>query len=338
MLKRWFAGLALAVGTAAATCAPSAWAQGTWPSRPIKLVVPFAPGQVTDWLGRMMAEQMAAELGQPGVVENRAGANGTIGAAWAVGQPADGYTLGITSNGTHSAGPSLFKKLGYDPLKSFTHIGGLMSLPWMLMVRPDFPAKTLDEFLAHARANPGKLAVGYGSSSSRLAIHQLRSIGRLDVLEVAYKGLGQTITDLRGGQLQFNFLDMGSAMSQEKGGGLRGIAVTSPKRSPVAPDKPAIAEALPGYEMVSWLGIAAPAGTPDAIAKRVHEVVAKILARPDIRDKIAAYGGEPMRLDGEQIVRTIQAETPVWAENRLTCAATSEADSEAPSARLSAPA
>jgi tripartite-type tricarboxylate transporter receptor subunit TctC len=189
-----------------------------------------------------------------------------------------------------------------------------MSLPWMLMVRPDFPAKTLDEFLAHARANPGKLAVGYGSSSSRLAIHQLKTLGRIDVLEVAYKGLGQTITDVRGGQLQFNFLDMGSAMSQEKGGGLRGIAVTSPKRSPVAPDKPAIAEALPGYEMVSWLGIGAPAGTPDAVVRRVHEVVTRILSRPDIREKIAAYGGEPLMADGAQMLRIIAAETPVWAK------------------------
>lgn len=308
MIKRLIAGVALAL------CAASAGAQGTWPTRPVKLVVPFAPGQVTDWLGRMMAEQMSAELGQPVVVENRAGANGTIGAAWGATQPADGYTLVITSNGTHSAGPSLFRKLGYDPIRGFAHIGGLMSLPWMLMVRPDFPAKNLDEFLAHARANPGKLAVGYGSSSSRLAIHQLKTLGRIDVLEVAYKGLGQTITDVRGGQLQFNFLDMGSAMSQEKGGGLRGIAVTSPKRSPVAPDKPAIAEALPGYEMVSWLGIAAPAGTPEPIVRRVHEVVTRILSRPDIREKIAAYGGEPLMADGAQMVRTIAAETPVWAK------------------------
>ena len=307
MIKGLIAGVALAL------CAASAAAQGAWPARPVKLVVPFAPGQVTDWLGRMMAEQMAAELGQPVVVENRAGANGTIGAAWAVTQPADGYTLVITSNGTHSAGPSLFKKLGYDPVRSFAHIGGLMSLPWMLMVRPDFPAKNLEEFLAHARANPGRLAVGYGSSSSRLAIHQLKALGRIDVLEVAYKGLGQTITDVRGGQLQFNFLDMGSALAQEKGGGLRGIAVTSPKRSPVAPDKPAIAEALPGYEMVSWLGIAAPAGTPEPIVRRVHEVVTRILSRPDIRERIAAYGGEPLIADGAQMLRIIATETPVWA-------------------------
>jgi tripartite-type tricarboxylate transporter receptor subunit TctC len=251
-MKRWLLGLVLMCAAATAS------AQSGYPNKPIRLIVPFAPGQVTDWLARMMSEQMAAELGQSIVVENRAGANGTIGSAFAITQPADGYTLVVTSNGTHSAGPSLFRKLGYDPIKDFAHIGGLMSLPWMLMVRPDFPAKDAREFITYERANPGKLAVGYGSSSSRLAIHLLKTMGRIDVLEVPYKGLGQTITDVRGGQLQFTFLDMGSALSQEKGGALRGLVVTSPKRSPVAPDKPAMAELLPGYEMVSWLGLAAP--------------------------------------------------------------------------------
>ena len=306
-MKRWLLGFALM------WVAATAGAQSAYPNKPIRLIVPFAPGQVTDWLARMMSEQMAAELGQSIVVENRAGANGTIGSAFAITQPADGYTLVVTSNGTHSAGPSLFRKLGYDPIKDFAHIGGLMSLPWMLMVRPDFPAKDAREFITYARANPGKLAVGYGSSSSRLAIHLLKTMGRIDVLEVPYKGLGQTITDVRGGQLQFTFLDMGSALSQEKGGALRGLVVTSPKRSPVAPDKPAMAELLPGYEMVSWLGLAAPAGTPDAVVQRVHAVVAKILARPDIREKIAAYGGEVMEMNGAQVIEQIRSETPVWA-------------------------
>ena len=306
-MKRWLLGFALM------WVAATAGAQSGYPNKPIRLIVPFAPGQVTDWLARMMSEQMAAELGQSIVVENRAGANGTIGSAFAITQPADGYTLVVTSNGTHSAGPSLFRKLGYDPIKDFAHIGGLMSLPWMLMVRPDFLAKDAREFITYARANPGKLAVGYGSSSSRLAIHLLKTMGRIDVLEVPYKGLGQTITDVRGGQLQFTFLDMGSALSQEKGGALRGLVVTSPKRSPVAPDKPAMAELLPGYEMVSWLGLAAPAGTPDAVVQRVHAVVAKILARPDIREKIAAYGGEVMEMNGAQVIEQIRSETPVWA-------------------------
>jgi tripartite-type tricarboxylate transporter receptor subunit TctC len=306
-----FSRFLLTIGLA--LCVMNASAQAPYPSRPLKLIVPFAPGQVTDWLARMLGEQMSAELGQPVIVENRAGANGTIGTAFAVTQPADGYTLVVTSNGTHAAAPSLFKKLGYDPIGNFTHITGLMSLPWMLMVRPDFPARTINEFITYGRANPGKLTVGYGSSSSRLAIHLLRTMGKLDIVEVAYKGLGQTITDVRGGSLQFTFLDMGSAMSQERGASLRGLAVTSPKRSPVAPDKPAMAEVLPGYQMVSWLGLAFPAGAPPEAVSRIHSVVTAILGRPDIRDKIAAYGGEPMMANGAQIIEAINAETPLWA-------------------------
>jgi tripartite-type tricarboxylate transporter receptor subunit TctC len=297
-----------------ALAASLASAASTYPDRPIRLIVPFAPGQVTDWLARFVGEQMAAELGQPVVVENRPGANGTIGNTYAVSQPADGYTLVITSNGTHSAARSLFKKLAYDPVKDFAHIRGLISLPWMLLVRPDFPATNLTEFLDYAEANPGKLTVGYGSSSSRLCIHLLRTGAKLDILDVPYKGLGQTVIDVIGGQLQFTFLDMGSAMSQAKSGALRPIAVTSPKRSSVAPEVPAISEAIPGYEMVSWLAIAAPAGTPPEVLERVNAVVTKILDKPENRQKIAAYGGEVMKANGAQVIEAIDAESEVWAE------------------------
>jgi tripartite-type tricarboxylate transporter receptor subunit TctC len=294
----------------------AAWSQTSYPNKPIKLIIPFAPGQVTDWLGRFLGEQMAAELGQPVVVENKAGLNGTIGTQFAAGQPADGYTLVITSNGTHVAAPSLYKKLGYDPIKQFTQIHGLMSLPWVLMVRPDFPAKTLDEFIAYVRQNPGKFAVGYGSSSSRLCIHLTKTLGKVDVLEVPYKGLGQTITDTIGGQLQFTFLDMGSAMSQAKGGNLRPIAVTSPKRSVLAQAAqiPAMSESLPGYQMVSWLALGAPAGLPADITDKLQKVMSKILSKPENRERIAAYGGEVVMQTSEQIVATIKAEQPVWAQ------------------------
>jgi tripartite-type tricarboxylate transporter receptor subunit TctC len=291
----------------------ASWAQTGYPGKPIHLIVPFAPGQVTDWLARFIGEQMASELGQPVIVENRAGLNGTIGTAYSASQPADGYTLVITSNGTHAAAPSLFKKLNYEPVSGFAHINSLMSLPWMLMVRADFPARNFDEFLAYARANPGKLNVGYGSSSSQLCVHLLRTLGKLDIVGIPYKGLGQAVIDVRGGQLHFTFLDMGSAMAQQAGG-VRGLAVTSPKRSPVMPAIPAIIEVLPGYSMTSWLGIGAPAGTPPAVVARLQGVVAKILAKPDTQQKIAAYGGDVMQLNGDQVVVQIQSETVVWAK------------------------
>lgn len=311
--RRTFLQTAAGLLVPAAISSPS-WAQAGYPNKPVRLIVPFAPGQVTDWLARFVGEQMGAELGQPVVVENRAGLNGTIGTTFAASQPADGYTLTITSNGTHAAAPSLFKKLGYDPIKGFAHINSLMSLPWMLMVRSDFPAQNFDEFLAYARANPGKLNVGYGSSSSQLCVHLLRTLGKVDIVGIPYKGLGQTVIDVRGGQLQFTFLDMGSAMAQHAGGALRGLAVTSPKRSPVMPSIPAIGEALPGYTMTSWLGIGAPAGTPPTITARLQGIVARILAKPDTQQKIAAYGGDVMQVNGEQVAALIQSETGVWAK------------------------
>jgi tripartite-type tricarboxylate transporter receptor subunit TctC len=289
-----------------------AHAQSDYPNRPIHLVVPFAPGQVTDWLARFLGEQMSVELGQPVIIENRAGANGVVGNAYAVRQAADGYTLVISSNGTHAAAPSLTKNLAYDPIKDFTHIVALMSLPWTLMVRTDFPPKTLEEFIAYVRANPGKFTTGYGSASSRLSIHLLRTMAKLDFLDVPYKSLGQTIVDLRGGSLQFNFLDIGSAMTQISGGELRGLAVTSAQASPALPGIPAMSQALPGYQMTSWLAISAPAGTPEYVSKRIQDVIAKIMAKPDTKEKIAKYGGNIMTERGEQVASLIKNESLVW--------------------------
>jgi tripartite-type tricarboxylate transporter receptor subunit TctC len=296
-----------------AACAFGAAAQDNYPSKPIRLIVPFAPGQVTDWLARMVGEQMATELGQPVIVENRAGSNGIVGNAYAARQPADGYTLVITSNGTHAAAQHITKTLGYEPVADFAHFSGLMSLPWTLMVRSDFPAQNLDEFIKYVKANPGKLSTGYGSASSRLCMHLLRTMGKLDFLDVPYKALGQTIIDVRGGVLQFTFLDFGSGMAQDKGGALRAIAVTSPERSPTMPKVPAVSESLPGYQMTSWLGMAAPAGTPPAITAKLQQVVARILANPENQKKIAAYGGKVMTHNGEQMVAQIKAESVVWA-------------------------
>jgi tripartite-type tricarboxylate transporter receptor subunit TctC len=255
---------------------------------------------------------MQTELGQPVIVENRPGVNGVLGNAYAVKQPADGYTLVITSNGTHAAAPHMTKVLGYDPVNDFAHFTALMSLPWTLMVRSDFPAQNINEFIAYLKANPGKLSSGYGSQSSRLCLHLLRTMAKVDFLDVPYKSLGQTTTDVRGGVLQFNFLDIGSSMAQN-GQGMRALAVTSSTRSAQLPNVPAMAEALPNYQMTSWLGMAAPAGTPPAITRRLQQVVSKIMANPENQKKIAAYGGQVMALNGEQVVALIKAETTVWA-------------------------
>ena len=205
----------------------------TYPSSPVKLVVPFPAGSATDQVARLTGSELQAALGQPFVVENKPGAQGGIAAAEVARAAPDGYTLMVTTNTPQAANVSLFKKLNYDPVKDFAPIARLGTTSFMLMVRPDFPAKNLKEFLAHVRKQPGKLSAGYGSAGSQVSLAMLKSMGKLDVVEVPYKGIPQAITDTMGGSLAFTFVDLGNALAQAKGGKLRGLAVTSQKRTPL---------------------------------------------------------------------------------------------------------
>ncbi len=217
----------------AALAVSQAAAQG-YPAKPVKLVVPFPAGSATDQIARVMGQQLQEALGQPFVVENKPGAQGSIAATEVARSAPDGYTIMVTTNTPQAANPSLFKKLNYDPVKDFSPIARLGTISFMLMVRPDFPATDLKEFLAHARKNPGKLSGGYGSAGSQVSQAMLRSMGKIDFLDVPYKGLPQAITDVMGGSTSFTFADLANALAQIKGGKLRGIAVTSQKRSQLA--------------------------------------------------------------------------------------------------------
>ncbi|HKX38636.1 MAG TPA: tripartite tricarboxylate transporter substrate binding protein, partial [Burkholderiales bacterium] len=247
----------------------------TYPSRPVKLVVPFPAGSATDQIARVVGQQLQESLGQPFVVENKPGAQGSIASAEVARAAPDGHTLMVGTNTPLAANPSLFKKLSYDPVKDFAPIARLGTISFMIMVRPDFPAKDLKGFLSHAKANPGKLSAGYGSAGSQVSQALLRSMGKIDFIDVPYKGLPQAITDVLGGQISFTFADLANALAQIKGGKLRGIAVTSQKRSSLAPDVPAIAEELPGYELIAWFALVAPTGTPAPLVSRLHDVTVK---------------------------------------------------------------
>src|SRR3954468_23687112 len=193
-----------------------------YPSRPVKLIVPFPAGSATDQVGRVIGAELQAALGQPFVVENKAGAQGAIAAAEVAKAAPDGYTLLVTTNTPQAANVSLFKKLNYDPVKDFTPITRYGTTSFMLMVRPDFPANDLKGFIAHARSQPGKLSGGYGSAGSQVSIAMLKQLGKLDIVEVPYKGIPQTVTDTMGGSLQLTFVDLANALAQQKGGKLRG--------------------------------------------------------------------------------------------------------------------
>ena len=286
----------------------------SYPSRAVKMVVPFPAGSATDQIARVVGQQLQESLGQPLVVENKPGAQGAIAATEVARAAPDGYTLMVGTNTPLAANPSLFKKLNYDPAKDFAPIARLGTISFMIMVRPDFPAKTFKEFLAHAKANPGKLSAGYGSAGSQVSQAMLRSMGKIEFIDVPYKGLPQAITDVLGGQITFTFADLANALAQVKGGKLRGIAVTSQKRSALAPDIPAIAEELPGYELIAWFALVAPAGTPGPVVSRLHDVTVKALAKPEVGARFAALGTDVAPLNPDELGGYIRSEIAKWAK------------------------
>jgi len=293
--------------------ATSAFSQ-TYPARPVKLVVPFPAGSATDQIARVMGREFQEALGQPFVVENKPGAQGSIAATEVARAAPDGYTIMVTTNTPQAANVSLFKKLNYDPVKDFAPIARLGTISFMIMVRPDFPAKNFKEFLAYAKANPGKLSAGYGSAGSQVSQAMLRSMGRIDFVDVPYKGLPQAITDVLGGSIHFTFADLANALAQSKGGKLRGLAVTSQKRSSLAPDVPAIAEELPGYELIAWFALVAPANTAAPVVTRLHEVTVKSLAKPEVKARFDSLGTDVAPLNPEQLGAFIRSEIDKWAK------------------------
>jgi tripartite-type tricarboxylate transporter receptor subunit TctC len=286
----------------------------SYPAKPVKLVVPFPAGSATDQVARVIGQELQSALGQPFVVDNKPGAQGTIAAEGVAKSAPDGYTLMVSTNTPQAAAPALFKQLRYDPVKDFAPIARLGTISFMLMVPADFPARDFKSFLAHAKANPGKLSAGYGSAGSQVSQAMLRSMGRIDFVDVPYKGLPQAITDVMGGAISFTFADLANALAQIKGAKLRGLAVTSAKRSPLAPDVPAIAEDLPGYELIAWFALMAPAGTPKDIVSSVHSATAKALAKPEMVAKFATLGTDVAPMDPVQLAGFIQSEIAKWAK------------------------
>jgi tripartite-type tricarboxylate transporter receptor subunit TctC len=286
----------------------------TYPSKPVKLIVPFPAGSATDQVARVVGAELQQALRQPFIVENKAGAQGAIAAAEVARAAPDGYTLMLTTNTPQAANVSLFKKLNYDPVKDFTPITRYGTTSFVLMVRPDFPAKDLKSFIANARSRPGKLSGGYGSSGSQVALAMLKQLGKLDIVEVPYKGIPQAVTDTMGGSLQLTFVDMANALAQAKGGKLRGLAVTNGKRSSLAADLPAIAEELPGYEIIAWFALVAPARLPEPIVQRLHEVNMNALAKPEVKDRFATVGTDVAPLGPRDLGKFIQSEVAHWAK------------------------
>jgi tripartite-type tricarboxylate transporter receptor subunit TctC len=312
---RWWMRWGAAALAVAWVTSGSGQAAEPYPVRPVKFIVPFAAGSVTDITARIVADYVSAKAGQTVVVENMAGASGMIASQSVARAAPDGYTVLIATNTTHAANPSLFKHLSYDPIKDFEPVAKLGSVPLALVINPSVPAKDLKEFLAYARANPGKLSFGSGSASSRVAGEMLKTMAGIDLVHVAYRSNPQAITDILGGHIQVFFADAANTLPQIRSGKLTGLAISTAKRSSIAPDLPTMAEAgIPGYDISAWFGAFLPAKTAPDIVTRLHQLLAAATTDTGVREKLFAAGIDAETSTPDELRTLLPQETKRWAE------------------------
>jgi tripartite-type tricarboxylate transporter receptor subunit TctC len=289
-------------------------AHAQYPTKPIRMIVPYAAGGTTDVLARIMADKLTQALGQTVVVEIKPGAGGTVGAEAAAKSPPDGYTIVMGAPGSHSTATSLYAKLPYDPVKDFAPIVHVANVPNSIVVNPSVPVKSVAELIAYARAHPGELT--YGSAGTGATTHLTGELfallANVKLTHIPYKGSGQAMIDLLGGQIQMMFENLPGAANQIRSGKIRGLAVTSLRRSPAFPDLPAVSETLPGFEVVAWFGLFAPAGTPAPIIARLNAESDKALHLPEVREKIAAAGSDPIGGTPEDMARFLANDIAKW--------------------------
>ncbi len=312
--NRWLHSLLACLTLAVSPLAPAQ----TYPTKPVRLIVPFPPGGAVDIYARTVQAALSDNLGQPIVIENRAGASGMIGAEAVAKSAPDGYTLLVGNVATLAMNVGVYAKMPYDPLKDFTPIMQTVMVNYVLVVNPAVPAHTVAELVAYAKANPGKLS--YGSSGSGSAQHLATELFKAqtgtDITHVPYKGTGLLVGDLIAGHVQVAFADQASMMPQVKAGKLRALAVGGARRSPEYPDIPTVAEAggLPGYEAVAWQGIAGPAGLPPAVVKRLNDAFVKVQAAPGMRERLAGVGLTAVGGTPNEFGRYIKGEITKWTK------------------------
>ncbi len=285
----------------------------SYPSKPVRLIVPYAPGGGTDTLVRAIGQKLSETLGQQVIVDNRPGANGIVGSDIVAKAPADGHTLMLVV-ATHAINLSLYKRLPYDTAKDFVPVTLVASSPFVLVVNPAFPAKSLTEFIAMAKAQPDELSWGSSEGSTQLAGELFRSMAGIRMVQVSYKGGAPLMTDLLGGHVSMGVTSVVTALTYAKSGKLRILAVGSDKRSPALPDAPTAAEAgLPGYIAKAWYGLFAPAGTPKAVVNTLQQEILKILAIAEMKERLAQQGAEGIGSTPEQFAGFVQEEMAKWA-------------------------
>ncbi|WP_439548948.1 tripartite tricarboxylate transporter substrate binding protein [Falsiroseomonas sp.] len=288
--------------------------EARWPNRPIRLIVAFAPGGFTDIAGRLIAQALSQELGQPVVVDNRAGAAGLIGTETAAQAAPDGNTLLLGTISTHAMNVGLYATLPYDPLRSFVAVAGVASGQLVLAVHPSVAAESVPALIAMAKAQPGKLTYGSGGNgtTSHLAGELFKSMAGIDLLHVPFRSPAPAASALLAGQVDLMFDTLPTSLPNIRAGKLRVLGVTSPTRVAELPGVPAVAETLPGFDTGTWVGLFAPAGTPPAIVSRVEAATRKTLAAPDMQSRLSDLGMQPMTVGGDDFAAYVRSEIEKW--------------------------
>ena len=307
----------LALLPAGLLAAPALAQEAAWPSRPVRVVVAFPPGGLTDVAGRMMAERLQAELGQPVVVENRGGAGGTTGTQMAVRAAPDGYTLAVAAPSTHVTGPILFPAPGYDGISDVAPLGAFATIASIAVVHPSVPANSIADLAALAKARPGTL--NFGSAGAGGSVHLAGELFKMragvDIVHVPYRGGAAMLTDLLAGRVQIAFDNLPQILPHVRSGAVRALAVTSRERSRFTPDLPTMVEAgVPDYDVTSWFGLTAPLGTPPAIVARINAVLRGMVADAAVLARLEQLGAEPLSLTAEQFGAFLRAERERYAE------------------------
>ena len=305
-----------AVALCASLLAPDSAQAQAYPSRPIKVVVGFPPGQATDVIARLMAGKLAESLGQPVVVENRPGKGGSLGAEAVAKSPPDGYTLLVSATAPLATNFNLYPNVGYNPATDFALVSLMAWLPFVLIVNPAVPANTLAELIAYAKTRPG--ALSYASSgngtTAHLTMEMLKKAAGIDILHVPYKGGVAALSDVMAGQLQMGWDTALFVLPHVKAGKVRAIATASPTRSPLMPEIPAAAETVPGFSSGAWLGLVAPAGTPREIVNRLNAELHKLMKTPEIAEKLAGLGSEVLLSTPDEFHEHIKRELVKWGK------------------------
>ncbi len=296
-------------------CAPAVTLAESYPSKPIRMIVPFSAGGPTDAMARDLAQRMSKELGQSIIVENRPGAGGNIGAEIAAKSAPDGYTLLFASNGPLAGNSSLYRNLGYDPVKSFTPITNYAVIGNIMAINPGIPARSFPELMKLLKAKPGKYSYASGGSGTtqHFSGELLKVMGHVEITHIPYKGEGPALTDALGNQVPIIFCSFLSCLPYVQSGKLLAVAVTSPKRNSALPNVPAIAEELPGFDLRAWYGLVAPAHTPTPVVSRLNEVAVKVISSPEVTTKIRSYGGDPRPGSPEEFGSFIRSEVQKWS-------------------------